>query len=122
MALFRKRPKTSQQKAQKAQVGILARLIACGYLVYIVVQMLQTSPEDDTISPALKIVIVIVFLAAAAVVITLTLVEFIRNLMSGMYKAASYVDDFASTDGESAEEQPDEELTPPEFDEDSDEQ
>ena len=98
MPLIKRKPKTSQQKAQKAQMGILARILGCGYLLYVVYQLLQASPEEDSINPTLKTVVIVVFLIAAAVIITITLREFIQNLKSGYYKAASYKDDEVGED------------------------
>lgn len=103
MAFFQKRPKTSQQKAQKAQMGILARLIGCGYLIYVVVKLLGTSSEDDTMSPTIKLVIAIFFLIAAAFVIFITVQEFIRNWRSGFYRTTSYTDDAGSAAEEEQE-------------------
>ena len=93
MALFKKRPKTSQQKAQKAQLGILARILGCAYLIYIVYQMFQQAPEDETINYTLKIAIGVIFIAAAAFLLIITAFEFVRNYKSGFYKAEAYSDD-----------------------------
>ena len=93
MAFFKPRPKTSQQKAQRAQIGIAARIIGCGYLVYIVVQMFKIAPEDESMSMNVKIAIAVVFIAAAAVLAVITLLEFYRNFRGGFYKAETYSDD-----------------------------
>lgn len=93
MAFFKPKPRTSQQKAQRAQVGIAARLIGCGYLVYIVIQMFQAAPEEDSMSMNVKIAIAVVFIAAAAALAVITLLEFFRNFKSGYYKADAYTDD-----------------------------
>lgn len=104
MALFKKRPRTSQQKAQRAQIGIAARVIGCGYLIYIVVEMFKTAPEEDSMNQNLKYAIAVVFIAAAAVIIVITLLELFRNLKGGFYKADAYSDDvnpaLVSSDGD----------------------
>ena len=93
MAFFNKRPKTSKQKAQKAQLNILARLLGSGYLLYIIYQMVTTPYEEDGMNPTLKIVVVTFFLCAAITLIVFTVIELVRNYKAGVYKEASYEDD-----------------------------
>ena len=93
MALFNKRPKTSKQKAQKAQLNILARLLGSGYLLYIIYQMVTTPYEEDGMNPTLKIIVVAFFLCAAITIITFTIIELVRNFKAGVYKEESYDDD-----------------------------
>jgi len=97
MALFKPKPKTSKEKAQKAQFGIFARLVGCAYLVYIIVKLLQTSDEDEVLNETLKIIILIVFSLAAVAIVTVTIIEFIRSLRAGYYKADAYTDDTTVT-------------------------
>ena len=91
MALFRKREKTAREKANKAQMGIFARLIGCGYLIYLMVNLIN-SPSDgsDGMSPTTKTVIAVVMLTISVVIVAFTLFEFVRNLKAGYYKESTY--------------------------------
>jgi hypothetical protein len=82
------RERTPAQKAQRAQLGIVARLAGCGYLIYIMVKMLQTPSE--TMSRTVVIIIAAVMLTLSAFVIVITIREFILGLKTGRYKAATY--------------------------------
>jgi len=93
MPFFKKKPKTSHQKAQQAQTRALVRVIACGWLVYVVFQMLTTPPEESGMSPALRIATVVFFICAGALLITLTIVQFVQNFKSGYFKESSHEDD-----------------------------
>lgn len=80
--------RTPKQKAERAQLGIVARLAGCGYLIYIMVKILRT--PSDTTPPVFKTVIAIVMLVLSIFVIILTLKEFVRGLKIGRYKASTY--------------------------------
>jgi flagellar biosynthesis/type III secretory pathway M-ring protein FliF/YscJ len=82
------RERTPAQRAQRAQLGIFARLAGCGYLIYIMVKMLQTPSE--TMPRTVVVIIAVVMLALSAFVIVITIREFIRGLQTGRYKAATY--------------------------------
>ena len=81
--------RTPQEKARRSQFSILARLGGCGYLVYIMVQLLQTPEEERT---TLMIVLAVVLLAASAVVIAITLYDLFRALKTGRFNPAFYED------------------------------
>jgi len=83
------KPKTSQQKAQKAQMGIFARLVGCGWLIYIITQIIR----EDGMNPTLRLAVVIGFSCAAAFLGIASIVELVRNIKSGVYSASSYEDD-----------------------------
>ena len=83
--------RTPAQKAQRAQLGIFARLAGCGYLIYIMVKMLR-SPSEDT-SPVFMTIIAIVMLALSAFVIVITIREFFIGLKAGRYSAATYYEE-----------------------------
>ena len=129
MPFFKKKPETSQKKAQKAQMHILVRIIGCGWLVYIVYQILTTPIEDSGMSVTLRNIIVVFFLCASAFILVLTVRELIQNLKSGYYKTSAHKDDpgIAEAVGKAVEEDEentsddDEELTK-ESDEELDEE
>ena len=75
----RNKERTPQELAQRAMLSTIARLGACGYLIYIVVTLYKQTMVID-----------IVFLAADTVVIILTLVEFVKGIMNGVYKESTY--------------------------------
>jgi len=120
MPFFAKKPKTSTQKAQKAQMGIFIRLAACGYLVYIIVQMFQVTDEEDSINPNLKLGIGILFAVAAAVLAAMSVIELVRNYKSGYYKPSAHTDDLieGEADGADAADELPEEGQPEDEDED----
>ena len=91
MALFNRREKTAREKANKAQLGILARLLGCAYLIYLVITMLRSSTENDGLNPTMKIVIAALMLTASVVIVIFTLLEFLRNVKSGFYKEDAYL-------------------------------
>ena len=94
MALFKKRPQTAQQKAQKAQMRIVVRLACCAYIIFYVILPLIREPSDEGgMNPTLKIIIIAAFIAITAVVIVVTVLEVVRNWKAGLYKASSYTDD-----------------------------
>jgi hypothetical protein len=81
--------RTPQEKARRAQFSILARLGGCGYLVYIMVQLLQTPKEEQT---TLMVVLAIVLLAASVLVIVFTIYDLFRALKTGRFNPAYYED------------------------------
>jgi uncharacterized protein with PQ loop repeat len=94
MSLFRKRPRSAQQKAQQAKMRIFLRLACCAWLIYyVIVPMLQPAPEGETMSPALRIAFVVFFIAATVLVLIYTLKEYLRNRKAGKYSADGYEDD-----------------------------
>jgi len=88
---FKKRERTAREKANKAQMGVFARLIGCAYLIYLMITLLKTSGDaTDGLNPTLKIAIAVVMLAISVFIISVTVIEFIRNLKSGYYKENTY--------------------------------
>ena len=83
-----KGPRTPSQQAQRAQLGIVARLAGCGYLIYIMVKILRT-PSDST-SPMFMTIIAIVMVALSIFVIIITIREFFIGMKIGRYKAETY--------------------------------
>jgi hypothetical protein len=99
--MFNRKPKmrTSAEKARRSQLNVFARLAGCAYLIYIIVQLL--GDEFDGLSHTARITISVVFIVLTAAVVTVTVMDFIKNLMSGAYKEGFYPDDFAG--GEEAD-------------------
>jgi len=93
MPFFKKKPQTSQQKVQKAKMHIFVRIIGCGWLVYIVYQILTTPMEDTGMTVMWRNIIVVFFLCATALILVLTAREVIQNLKSGYYKISAHQDD-----------------------------
>lgn len=87
----RNKERTPKQKAEKAQLNIFARLAGCGFLIYYTVQILKT-PKDD-IPGTTAVVIAIVFMVLAAFVIGMTIVDLVRGVQTGRYKASTYEDE-----------------------------
>ena len=81
----RNKERTPQELAQRAMLSTIARLGACGYLIYLMIKLIR-----ETDRKPLTLVIAIVFLAAATVVIILTLVEFVKGIKNGVYKESTY--------------------------------
>jgi hypothetical protein len=104
--------RTPQEKARRAQFSILARLGGCGYLVYIIVQLLR----DPKSSPSTwATVFAYILLAAAVVVIGITIYDLIHGLKHGRFNAATYDDGEALYPcGEDTAESPDEDSETPE--------
>ena len=82
--------RSPSQKAQRAQLGIFVRLAGCGYLIYIMVKLLQTPSEDAAMSPTTVTIIAVVMIALSVFIIAITIREFIFGLKNGHYKTASY--------------------------------
>ena len=94
MALFGKKSKTAQQKAQGAQVRIFIRFACCAYMVYyVIIPMLKTADESDTMAPEWRIGIAVLFIIITAAIAALTVVELVRNWRAGLYRADAYTDD-----------------------------
>ena len=85
--------RTPAQKAQRAQLGIFARLAGCAYLIYIMVKILRTPGEEANTSTVT--IIAIIMLVLSVFVIAITLREFYFGLKSGRYKAATYYEEEA---------------------------
>ena len=81
----RNKERTPQELAQRAMLSTIARLGACGYLIYLMIKLIR-----ETDRKPLTMVIAIIFLAAATVVIILTLVEFVKGIKNGVYKESTY--------------------------------
>ncbi|MCL2226786.1 MAG: hypothetical protein FWB97_04050 [Oscillospiraceae bacterium] len=96
MALFKKKekPRTSQQKAQRAQMRMFARLAGCAFLVFTIYEIATTpTTGDGAINPTLRIAVIIGFSCAAAFLAIASVVELVQKVRSGVYNAASYDDD-----------------------------
>ena len=94
MALFKKRPQTAQQKAQKAQMRIFVRLACCAYIIfYVIIPLIRESSDGGGMNPTVKTIVIAAFIAITAVIIVVTVLEVIRNWKAGLYKASSYTDD-----------------------------
>ena len=94
MSLFKKRPKTAQQKAQRAQMRIVLRVFCCAYMVfYIIIPLLREAPEEDNMNPTLRFVIVAAFIAFTAVILVISVIDFYRSWKAGLFKAEAYEDD-----------------------------
>ena len=92
--MFKKKPKTAQQKAQRAQLRIFARLACCAYIVfYVVIPLIRETPEENGMNPTLMVFIVSAFIAIVAVIVVLTIIEIHRSHKSGLFKAEGYTDD-----------------------------
>jgi hypothetical protein len=83
--------RTSAEKARRSQMNIFVRLCGCAYLIYIITELIREKPEG--LSDGLRYTIVAVFILLAAAIVVVTLVDFIRSLKMGAYKASSYTDD-----------------------------
>jgi len=97
MGFFDRKPRT---KEQAGQMRVNMRILACIALGYFAVQMLQSAPEDDGMSPALKITIAIAFLLFAVVVGLQSVREYFRMQKAAKDKA----NEEASAEAEQLEE------------------
>jgi len=121
MGLFKKKPLSSQQKAQKAQMRIAARAFGCGWLVYVIIQMVNIPAEESGFNATLRMVFIVVFIIGAAVLGGLTLIEIVRNIKSGFYTSKYYNDDPGML-GKTTEKREEETPTPDEGEEKDDDQ
>jgi hypothetical protein len=88
----RNKERTPKQKAEKAQMNILVRLIGCGWIIWIVIKLFR-DPEIDVFSqPVWQLILLGVMILAAAVIIPLTVLDFIRNFKAGYYSQKAYID------------------------------
>ena len=93
-SLFKKRPQTAQQKAQRAQTRVFVRLACCAYIIfYIILPLIRNPSEEDGINHTWKIIVVTAFIAGTAAIIIVTIIEIARNWKAGLYKASAYKDD-----------------------------
>jgi hypothetical protein len=81
--------RTPRQKAERAQMNVFARLAGCGFLVYYVVKLIQT-PKEETPGTAIATIVLIVLFVLGTAIIAITLLDFIRGIKSGHYKASTY--------------------------------
>ena len=79
------RERTPQEMAQRALLSTIARLGACGYLIYLMTKLIR-----ETDRKPVMMVVAIVFLVVATVVIILTLIEFVKGIKNGVYKESTY--------------------------------
>ena len=126
MSIFSAKPRTAQQKAQRAQTRIFIRIACCAYLVYfVIIPLLRPAVEEDGMSPALRTGVAIAFIAATAFLLIITVRELVVNWKAGLYKAGAYEDDDGligrvDTGKISAESVDDEEAEDDEEDDDDD--
>ena len=126
MALFKDKPKTAQQKAQRAKTSLMIRGVALFYLVFfVIVPLIDSEPEDAaSFNPVLRYAIIAFFIIVTAVIAIFTVLEYIRNNKAGRYKAEAYKDDEGvegateSIEEDSAEDETDEDDE--EYDDDDD--
>ena len=71
-------------------MGIFVRLAGCGYLIYIMIKLMQTPSEDAAMSPTTVTIIAVVMIALSVFVIAITIREFFIGLKNGQYKTATY--------------------------------
>ena len=94
MPIFKKRPKTAQQKAQGAQMRILVRVLCCAYIIfYVIIPLIRDVPDESSMSPTIRTIIIAAFIIITAAIIVVTIFEVIRNWKAGLYKATAYTDD-----------------------------
>jgi len=84
--------RTPKQKAEKAQLNIVARLAGCGFLIYYVIKLLKT-PNEQTPGTTAATIVMIVLLVLAAVVIGITIMDLFRGYKAGRFNASTYEDD-----------------------------
>ena len=94
MALFKKRPQSAQQKAQRAQIRVAVRLACCIYIVfYVIIPLIREPYEGGGMSPTMRIIVITAFSVITAAIMVATVIEVVRNWKAGLYKASSYTDD-----------------------------
>jgi len=94
MSIFGRKAATAQQKAQRAQMRIFVRLACCAYLIYfVIVPLIQPASEEDTMSPAVRVVAIVAFILATAAILLFTIRELVVNWKAGKFKAGAYEDD-----------------------------
>lgn len=108
--MFKKRERTPQQQASRAQKGIFVRLIGCGYLIYLMVTLINTAREESsTSSSTWKYVVAGIMIVLSVAVIAVTLFSAYKSWKSGMFKANTYysAEERAAIDAETERDQPD---------------
>ena len=94
MPFFKKRPRTAQQKAQRTQMRIFAKLACCAYIVfYVIIPLLRAPAEEESMSPELRYGISAAFIVAVAVIAVLTVREIVLFWKAGLFTADAYEDD-----------------------------
>jgi len=83
-----KKNMTPAAQANKAQTNIFVRIIGCGFLVYIIRELLTS--EDFSTSNFWMVALVAFMGLAGFVIIVLTIIELIRNIKNGVYTAKYY--------------------------------
>ena len=87
--MFNKRERTPKQKATSAQTSVFIRLIACGYLIYLMVQLIQTARNENP-PRTWEFVVAGVMILLSALVLVITLVGAYRSWKAGLFKEATY--------------------------------
>ena len=87
--------RTPREKAQKAKLGITARLLGCAYLIYIAVKLIKMTAAGEAtgVNPNVAYVIACIIIIFGAVIICLTVAEFLRRVKGGEYKTINYYKD-----------------------------
>ena len=75
-------------QASRAQSNIFVRIVGCGFLIYIMKQLI-TSEEFNT-KELWKVALVVLLGLAAVFIIVITAIELIRNIKKGAYSAKYY--------------------------------
>ncbi len=126
--LKRKDPTTPSEKAHRSLLSVIARLGACGYLIYIVVTLYkQTAAGTDAIAKPLAVILLVILAVAAAFFSVFTVIQFIRGLKNQDYSMHKYYAEDLAAQGlrmnefgeyvpieTPADEGADEEILPPE--------
>ena len=89
--MLRKPPKTPSEKANRATLRIVVRLLACAYLIYVLYQLLKNSNSADAGMP-MPVVIIIsaVMIILSVILIVLTVMDFIKGLKNHDYSMHKY--------------------------------
>ena len=78
--------RTPQERARRAQLSVLARLGGCGYLIYLMVQLLSQKAGVTTTMTVLAYIL----MAAAVVVTGITVYDLFSGLKTGRFNPAMY--------------------------------
>ena len=100
----KKKEYTPGTQATRAQTNIFVRIIGCGFLVYVIREMVTA--EDFSTDQIWKVALAGFLGLAGLVIIVLTVVELVQNYKRGAYSAKYYgAEDVAEeTAGETPEE------------------
>jgi hypothetical protein len=83
--------RTPREKAQKAKLGITARLCGCAYLIYVAVKLIKMTASGQTgINPNVAYTIAGIIILFGAIIIFLTVAEFVSRAKNGNYKTINY--------------------------------